>query len=344
VFIDHVSFHDAFCADVPVTRARVVALTQRRVAVDASTSVVTGTPAWQSLPSWAVVATTDHAIHPDAEHDMAKRAAAEVVELDAPRRSRRPAGQGRQGKGCEPSKARGQHDNDDLFGQPRREQAQRDYRPQWLDNLANDATIEGLVLTGTVEGPEAIRAILGFARQVYDCQEFNYAGRYGDDRFVEDYTSVVRGEPIGSVAVMGFNEAGHDLRIGVNHRPLRSVLLWSQLMGEDFAGTPYAQYVLSHDAAEALHAVTKHDERHDRYLTGQFRQVGPHHAAAPGCRQRTSGLLGAAPQSRIESHTMTIAMIGATGRVGSEIVRGLLAPGAAVTALVRDPGKAHRAY
>jgi pimeloyl-ACP methyl ester carboxylesterase len=83
VFIDEGSFHDVFCADVPVERARVMALTQRPVAVDAFTSVVKGIPAWRSLPSWAVVATADHAIHPDAERDMAKRAAAEVVELDA---------------------------------------------------------------------------------------------------------------------------------------------------------------------------------------------------------------------------------------------------------------------
>src|SRR5215472_19368385 len=54
----------------------------------------------------------------------------------------------------------------------------RDYRPEWLDNLADDVTIEGSVLTGIVEGPEAIRAILGFARQLYDYQEFNYVGRY----------------------------------------------------------------------------------------------------------------------------------------------------------------------
>ena len=40
---------------------------------------------------------------------------------------------------------------------------------------------------------------------------------------------------------------------------------------------------------------------------------------------------------------MTIAVIGATGRVGSEIVRGILARGEVVTALVRDPGKANRA-
>jgi uncharacterized protein YbjT (DUF2867 family) len=41
---------------------------------------------------------------------------------------------------------------------------------------------------------------------------------------------------------------------------------------------------------------------------------------------------------------MSTAVIGTTGRVGSQIVRGVLARGDAVTALVRDPGKASRAF
>src|SRR5690348_3569969 len=41
---------------------------------------------------------------------------------------------------------------------------------------------------------------------------------------------------------------------------------------------------------------------------------------------------------------MTTAVIGATGRVGREIVRGVLARGDAVTALVRDPAKALRTF
>jgi uncharacterized protein YbjT (DUF2867 family) len=45
-----------------------------------------------------------------------------------------------------------------------------------------------------------------------------------------------------------------------------------------------------------------------------------------------------------EEDTMTIAVIGATGRVGSEIVRGLLARGEPVTALVRDPDKGRRTF
>ena len=41
---------------------------------------------------------------------------------------------------------------------------------------------------------------------------------------------------------------------------------------------------------------------------------------------------------------MTIAVIGATGRVGSEIVRALLGAGHSVDALVRDPDKARRTF
>jgi NAD(P)-dependent dehydrogenase (short-subunit alcohol dehydrogenase family) len=41
---------------------------------------------------------------------------------------------------------------------------------------------------------------------------------------------------------------------------------------------------------------------------------------------------------------MTTAVTGATGRVGSEIVRGLLARGDTVAALVRDPDRARRAF
>lgn len=64
---------------------------------------------------------------------------------------------------------------------------------------------------------------------------------------------MVRGEPIGSMVVVRFNEAGQAARIVVNHRPLGSVLRWSQLMGKHFAGTRDAQYFLTRDAADALH-------------------------------------------------------------------------------------------
>jgi hypothetical protein len=67
-----------------------------------------------------------------------------------------------------------------------------DYRPEWLDNLADGVTMEGSVLTGIAEGPDAIRAILAFARTLYEYQEFNYVGSYGDNGFVEDHRARLR--------------------------------------------------------------------------------------------------------------------------------------------------------
>jgi hypothetical protein len=127
-----------------------------------------------------------------------------------------------------------------------------DYPPDWLGKLADDVTMEASVTNGIVRGPEAVLAILSFARTLYEYQEFNVAGPYGDRGFVEDYTSQVRGEPIGSVIVVRFNEAGQAQNIVVNHRPLRSVLLWSRLMGEHFADTPYAAYFLQSQDLEAV--------------------------------------------------------------------------------------------
>jgi hypothetical protein len=116
-----------------------------------------------------------------------------------------------------------------------------DYYPEWLDNLADDVTLEGSVLNGTVRGAEAVRTLLAYARTLYEYQEFSFAGPYGDNGFLEDYTSQVRGEPIGSVVTVTRDAAGQATHIVVNHRPLSSLLLFSRLMAEKFADTPYGK-------------------------------------------------------------------------------------------------------
>jgi len=120
-----------------------------------------------------------------------------------------------------------------------------DYTPEWLGKLADDVTLEASVMNGIATGPEAVRTILGFARTLYDYQEFNEIGRYGEKDFVEDYVATVRGQaPIGSVIVIRYNEAGLVSNIVINHRPLSSVLLWSATMAEHFAGTEFAKFFL----------------------------------------------------------------------------------------------------
>ena len=78
--------------------------------------------------------------------------------------------------------------------------ALKDYYPRWLDNMADDVTVEGSMLDGAVQGPEAVRSIVLTIRSLYDRQEHKFAGAYGDDGFLEDYVADVRGESIGCVA------------------------------------------------------------------------------------------------------------------------------------------------
>jgi len=123
--------------------------------------------------------------------------------------------------------------------------AARDYFPVWLNCMADDITLEGAFMNGAVRGAEAVRAILGFIRTLYEDQHISFAGPYGDDGFLEVYNTRVRGEPIGSVVLVTRNAAGQAQHIAASYRPRRSILLVSRLLAEHFAGTPLAAYFAS---------------------------------------------------------------------------------------------------
>jgi hypothetical protein len=55
-----------------------------------------------------------------------------------------------------------------------------EYRPTWLQNLAEDVTLEGSAMDGSVKGADAVRSIVTHIRTLYDRQMFNFAGHYGE--------------------------------------------------------------------------------------------------------------------------------------------------------------------
>jgi hypothetical protein len=119
------------------------------------------------------------------------------------------------------------------------------YYPAWLDNLADQVTLEGSAMDGFVQGPEVVRTVLVYIRSLYEYQKFNFAGPYGENGWLEDYTAGVRGEPIGNVTVVTRNGAGQAQHIVGNYRPRSTLLLLSRLVGEHFAGTPYGEHFLA---------------------------------------------------------------------------------------------------
>ena len=126
-----------------------------------------------------------------------------------------------------------------------------DYYPQWLDNLADDATLEGAAMDGTARGAETVRSIVLYARTLYEHQVFSFTGPYGDNGFLEQYTTPIRGEATGVVVRVTRNAAGEAQHVSVNHRPRSSVLLFSRLMGEKFADTAIGEHFITTDTLVA---------------------------------------------------------------------------------------------
>ena len=116
------------------------------------------------------------------------------------------------------------------------------YYPTWLDNLADDVTLEAAAMDGTARGADDVRFILGKAREQYEHQEFNYAGPCGEKSFLEDYSSSVRGVPTSVVVLVTFNADGKTQHVVVNHRPRSAMLNFSRVMLETFAATPHAKH------------------------------------------------------------------------------------------------------
>ena len=77
-----------------------------------------------------------------------------------------------------------------------------DYYPAWLGKLADDVTVDDSLLDGAALGPEAARAIIGTIRGLYEHQQFSFTGPFGDNSWLEVYTSEVRGQPIGCAVLM----------------------------------------------------------------------------------------------------------------------------------------------
>ena len=116
------------------------------------------------------------------------------------------------------------------------------YYPAWLDNMADNATVEGSLLDGALQGAEAVRSIVVAIRSSYDRQAHKFAGPYGNNGFLEDYVAEVHGEPIGCVVLVSRNDAGKTQHVVASYRPRSSLLLLSRLLGQKFAGTPYAEH------------------------------------------------------------------------------------------------------
>ena len=120
--------------------------------------------------------------------------------------------------------------------------ALKDYFPEWVKNMADDATVEGSMLDGVVVGGEEVRSIVLTIKSLYDRQEFKSVGPYGDNGWIEDYVAEVHGEPLGCVVLVERNDAGQTQHVVASYRPRSTVVHFARLLAEKFARTPIGEH------------------------------------------------------------------------------------------------------
>ena len=120
--------------------------------------------------------------------------------------------------------------------------ALKDYYPAWLNNMADDATVEGSMLDGVVVGAEGVRSVVLTIKSLYNRQEFKFVGPYGDNGWIEDYVAEVHGEPLGCVVLVKSNDAGQTQHVVASYRPRSTVVYFARLLSEKFGGTPVAEH------------------------------------------------------------------------------------------------------
>src|SRR5471032_1887752 len=82
VYLPADKFQADFAADLPVALTHFMAISQV-LTNGANFGQKINNPAWKVKPTWAIVATEDHAINPELERFMYKRAGAQVTEIKA---------------------------------------------------------------------------------------------------------------------------------------------------------------------------------------------------------------------------------------------------------------------
>ena len=127
--------------------------------------------------------------------------------------------------------------------------ALKDYYPEWVNNMAPDATVEGSMLDGVVQGADAVRSVVLTIKSLYDRQEFKFVGPYGNENgWIEEYIAEVHGEPLGCVVLVKRNKAGETQHVVASYRPRTTVMYFARLLGEKFAGTPIAEHFAANES------------------------------------------------------------------------------------------------
>jgi hypothetical protein len=119
------------------------------------------------------------------------------------------------------------------------------YYPEWVKNVADDATLEGSMLDGVIIGREGLQSVVLKIKGLYDHQDFVSVGPYGEHAWIEEYVAEVGGKPLSCVVLVKFNDSGQTQHVVASYRPRTTVIDFARRLADEFAGTPIEEHFRS---------------------------------------------------------------------------------------------------
>ena len=84
LYVKQSAFPGCFANGLPAAEAAALAAEQLPLAESAPNETITATPAWKTIPSWAVIGTADRLLAPAEQLAMATRAGVHITKINAP--------------------------------------------------------------------------------------------------------------------------------------------------------------------------------------------------------------------------------------------------------------------
>lgn len=111
----------------------------------------------------------------------------------------------------------------------------------WLDNLADDVTPEGAAIEATVLGTDELRNSLLDARELYAQLQSSSRATTATKALSRSTPCLIQRAPTSAVVTVSRNAGRKAQHVVVKPWSRSSAMLFARLVGEKYAGTPFAR-------------------------------------------------------------------------------------------------------
>ncbi|WP_028401911.1 nuclear transport factor 2 family protein [Ectobacillus panaciterrae] len=119
------------------------------------------------------------------------------------------------------------------------------FQDAFAETFAENVVLEAVILNSPIKGRDNVQKVMKEASKIYEILTFTRGTTAGLQEYIEWEAQTFSGVQLKGVTILTRNENGALAHIAIHHRPLRSALQFSTLLGERLRGQVDPSYFYS---------------------------------------------------------------------------------------------------